>query len=261
MRHGITLLTELPGTGRECSSRDTVVAHVTLSLAGSRDAPPLYDASIRVDLRTREQIAGIRYGLEGMRVGGKRELLIAPQLGYGANGLADKIPPNAELHCLLELLEIRTPGERRPEDYPPGKQLTVFYPGDTSSLQPRIQFGVYDDGRCGMNVTFPVAGLKWRDLRPKNVRANLSPERARQFIAEVECLITQHAERVLPAEAIYTVTDGSLFSRVGDERCLALTIYEQGAGHTWYIRESDPCWTGSAIAAHLEQLRAAKTAQ
>jgi peptidylprolyl isomerase len=42
-----------------------------------------------------------------MKVGGKRRLIIPPDLGYGKNGAGTAIPPNATLTFEIELLRIR----------------------------------------------------------------------------------------------------------------------------------------------------------
>jgi len=49
-------------------------------------------------------IKGFEQGIMGMKVGGKRKIIIPPSLGYGAEGHGDKIPPNATLTYEISLL-------------------------------------------------------------------------------------------------------------------------------------------------------------
>ncbi|MGZ5106657.1 MAG: FKBP-type peptidyl-prolyl cis-trans isomerase, partial [Usitatibacter sp.] len=52
-------------------------------------------------------IRGWDEGVKGMKVGGKRTLIIPPEMGYGARGAGGVIPPNATLVFDVELVEVR----------------------------------------------------------------------------------------------------------------------------------------------------------
>ncbi|MBS7661865.1 FKBP-type peptidyl-prolyl cis-trans isomerase [Pseudomonas lalucatii] len=53
-------------------------------------------------------IKGWDQGLMGMRVGGKRKLLVPAHLGYGERGMGARVPANANLVFEIELLEVLT---------------------------------------------------------------------------------------------------------------------------------------------------------
>jgi FKBP-type peptidyl-prolyl cis-trans isomerase len=100
------------GTGTEAQNGDTV----SVLYSGSLDNGTVFDASslhgnqpFSFTLGVGQVIKGWDLGVVGMRVGGKRELTIPPQLGYGANPpIGSSIPPNATLHFTVELLSVST---------------------------------------------------------------------------------------------------------------------------------------------------------
>lgn len=54
-----------------------------------------------------DAIKGWDQGLVGMKVGGKRRLVIPPELGFGRQGVGSVVPPNAVLFYEFELLAVR----------------------------------------------------------------------------------------------------------------------------------------------------------
>ncbi|MGZ8901274.1 MAG: FKBP-type peptidyl-prolyl cis-trans isomerase [Limisphaerales bacterium] len=135
-----------------------------------------YQRPIIIDLDRRECIAGLRLGIEGMREGGRRELVVSPHLAYGEAGIPGRVPPNAVLRFEVELLEVREKGERKPEDYRPGKHYVIFHPGEAKRNLPRWQVGLTEEGKCGAAITFPLPDGTWRRATAKSLELRLSPE-------------------------------------------------------------------------------------
>lgn len=100
------------GTGEEAIKGMKVAVHYTgwLYVNGKRGAK--FDSSVdrgqpfSFDLGAGQVIKGWDEGVSGMKVGGKRELFIPPNLGYGQSGAAGVIPPNATLDFEVELLKV-----------------------------------------------------------------------------------------------------------------------------------------------------------
>ncbi|MDE2019357.1 MAG: FKBP-type peptidyl-prolyl cis-trans isomerase [Patescibacteria group bacterium] len=97
------------GTGTVAENGETVSVLYT----GTLDNGTVFDASSKhgnqpfsFTLGAGQVIKGWDLGVLGMKVGGKRELTIPPDLGYGSQGAAGVIPPNATLHFTVELLSV-----------------------------------------------------------------------------------------------------------------------------------------------------------
>ena len=104
----LKIIDDVVGTGVEVKSGDTV----SVLYSGLLDNGTVFDASSKhgnqpfsFTVGAGQVIKGWDLGLVGMKVGGKRELTIPPELGYGASGAGGGIiPPNATLHFTIQLL-------------------------------------------------------------------------------------------------------------------------------------------------------------
>lgn len=101
------------GEGASPATGQTCVMHYTGWLYENGQKGRKFDSSLdrgepfEFPIGTGRVIKGWDEGVATMKVGGKRTLIIPPELGYGARGAGGVIPPNATLIFDVELLDIR----------------------------------------------------------------------------------------------------------------------------------------------------------
>jgi peptidylprolyl isomerase len=97
------------GDGAEAKSGDQVsVNYVGVLFDGGKEFDASFDRGqpFEFQLGAGSVIPGWDQGVEGMKVGGRRQLVIPPDLGYGAQGSPPDIPPNATLVFVIDLLSV-----------------------------------------------------------------------------------------------------------------------------------------------------------
>lgn len=102
---------DLVGSGAEAVPFATVAVHYTGWLMNGTkfDSSKDRGEAFSFTLSGGQVIAGWDLGVEGMKVGGKRTLVIPPELGYGKRGAGDVIPPDATLKFEVELVSVTPP--------------------------------------------------------------------------------------------------------------------------------------------------------
>jgi len=101
------------GTGAQPKRGQTCVMHYTGWLYTNGMKGKKFDSSVdrgepfEFPIGTGRVIKGWDEGVATMKVGGKRTLIIPPQLGYGERGAGGVIPPNATLMFDVELLGVK----------------------------------------------------------------------------------------------------------------------------------------------------------
>jgi peptidylprolyl isomerase len=109
---GLQYKDEKVGTGPQPQKGDRAKVHYTGWLYQNGKKGAKFDSSVdrgepfRFPLGQGRVIKGWDEGVATMKVGGKRTLIIPPDLGYGARGAGGVIPPNATLMFDVELLGV-----------------------------------------------------------------------------------------------------------------------------------------------------------
>ena len=104
----ITDLTE--GSGDEATAGKTVSVHyVGVAHSTGEEFDASYNRGAPLDFRlgVGQVISGWDQGVQGMKVGGRRRLVIPPHLGYGDRGAGGVIKPGETLIFVVDLLAVR----------------------------------------------------------------------------------------------------------------------------------------------------------
>lgn len=152
MTKGIEIRDLTIGAGAEATKESVVVANIRefLRLGDEVTHLPLLGMRHSIDLRRRHCIAGLLKGIPGMRVGGVREIIISPHLAYGEAGIPGRIPANALLRCVVELIGIRKYNAVLPADWIPGKILTVIHYREANEEQMNWSFTLQESGNSSV---------------------------------------------------------------------------------------------------------------
>ena len=97
------------GAGKLAQAGKKVSVHYTGWLTDGKEFDSSRDSGepIQFTLGIGQVIKGWDEGVAGMKVGGKRQLRIPPELGYGSRGAGSAIPPNAILVFDVELMDVK----------------------------------------------------------------------------------------------------------------------------------------------------------
>ena len=110
---GLQIIDSVVGTGASPKPGQICVMHYTGWLYEDGKKGKKFDSSVdrnepfEFRIGMHQVIGGWDEGVASMKVGGKRTLIIPPELGYGARGAGGVIPPNATLMFDVELLGVR----------------------------------------------------------------------------------------------------------------------------------------------------------
>ena len=98
------------GDGTEATSGSTVSVHyVGVAHSTGEEFDASYNRGAPLDFRlgVGQVISGWDQGVQGMKVGGRRKLVIPPDLGYGDRGAGGAIKPGETLIFVVDLLAVR----------------------------------------------------------------------------------------------------------------------------------------------------------
>ena len=107
----LEIVNDEPGEGIAIANHSKIKVHYKGFLENGK----VFDSSYKrkqpfqFQIGTKQVIEGWEIGLIGMKIGGKRTLIVPPELGYGKKGAGNIIPPNSKLIFEIEIIDVQPP--------------------------------------------------------------------------------------------------------------------------------------------------------
>lgn len=169
---GLTYIDEIIGTGNNPKTGDKVVVHYT----GTLENGTKFDSSVDRDrpfeftIGVGRVIKGWDEGVSSMKVGGKRKLIIPPDLGYGSRNMG-AIPPNSTLLFDIELIEIKE------------KFVDVDFslPGKEEVTGSGLRMIIHKEGNGQIPVTGQTVKVHYTGILENGKQFDSSHDRGRPF--------------------------------------------------------------------------------
>ena len=157
---GLQFEDTIVGEGKEAKSGHDVTVHYTGWLYNEGIKGAKFDSSrdrndpFQFELGAGMVIGGWDEGVQGMKIGGSRTLVIPPELGYGARGAGGVIPPNATLMFEVSLLGLA--GGDEPVD------LDLQTTASGLQFQDTVE-GSGEEAKAGQRVSVHYTGWLYKD--------------------------------------------------------------------------------------------------
>jgi hypothetical protein len=241
MRPGIRITEETVGTGAEATKDKVVIINQRTLPLDEKDLSDVPEPwrKVKINLARRDAGAGLRYGVEGMRVGGRRVFIMSPSLSCCPQ----------PLRCEVELLEVRDDMALRPEEYLPGKHLCIVHPGELSRSLAKWLFELSDDGNYRGRVTPARPGLiKWRHSRDRNFMGNIDPAQVATLLNWVMEFPLKYPDQI--TSRVHNLGgDSSWYLDTRKEVvCLGVDVRERGQSvSNYYVPETSVVWGQSEL--------------
>lgn len=258
MPKGVKIEKDQAGTGRIARRGDVVIVNLRIFLNRGDEVTAEYPDSPRtvIDLGKRETIAGVRYGIEGMREGGSRTFVVSPHLAYGEEGMGEWIPPNAILRCEVELLEVNDAGYFDSVERGSASWLSVFIPGIAAEGRPRIQVNLTSSGSAGALITRARPDGSWRKAPTACTSWETDPAESATLFREVASLPERFPSQCIDNDLLWADASEPANSVTRDQEtdtpCISISFARPGGETVYYsVRQDSEAWLESAMRSGL----------